>query len=52
MTSVERHGPTNASGRRQADRLAWSGETFQLSAAPVWVRRVVVGLTVAQGNVA
>jgi site-specific DNA-cytosine methylase len=29
--------------------LAWSGETFQLSSAPVWVRPVAVGLTVAQG---
>lgn len=32
--------------------LAWSGETFQLSAAPVWVRDVAVGLSVAQGGVA
>jgi site-specific DNA-cytosine methylase len=32
--------------------LAWSGETFQLSAAPVWVRSVVVGLSVAQGGMA
>jgi site-specific DNA-cytosine methylase len=32
--------------------LAWSGETFALSAAPVWVRPVVVGLSVAQGGVA
>jgi site-specific DNA-cytosine methylase len=31
--------------------LAWSGETFALSAAPVWVRPVVVGLSVAQGEV-
>lgn len=30
--------------------LAWSGETFALSAAPVWVRPVVVGLSVAQGE--
>jgi site-specific DNA-cytosine methylase len=30
--------------------LAWSGETFALSAAPVWVRPVVVGLSVAQGG--
>ncbi len=29
--------------------LAWSGETFQLSAAPVWVRQIAVGLSVAQG---
>jgi len=32
--------------------LAWSGETFSLSAAPVWVRPVVVGLSVAQGGIA
>ena len=32
--------------------LAWSGETFALSAAPVWVRPVAVGISVAQGNVA
>ena len=32
--------------------LAWSGETFQLSAAPVWVRPVAVGLSVAQGAAA
>lgn len=30
--------------------LAWSGETFALSMAPVWVRSVVVGLSVAQGG--
>lgn len=30
--------------------LAWSGETFALSAAPVWVRPVAVGLSVAQGE--
>lgn len=30
--------------------LAWSGETFALSAAPVWVRPVAVGLSVAQGT--
>jgi site-specific DNA-cytosine methylase len=29
--------------------LAWSGETFVLSAAPIWVRPVAVALTVAQG---
>jgi site-specific DNA-cytosine methylase len=29
--------------------LAWSGETFSLSSAPVWVRNVAVGLSVAQG---
>ena len=32
--------------------LAWSGETFALSAAPVWVRPVAVGLSVAQGGMA
>lgn len=32
--------------------LAWSGETFALSAAPVWVRPVAVGLSVAQGAAA
>jgi site-specific DNA-cytosine methylase len=32
--------------------LAWSGETFSLSAAPVWVRPVAVGLSVAQGGAA
>lgn len=30
--------------------LAWSGETFVLSAAPIWVRPVVIGLSVAQGG--
>jgi len=30
--------------------LAWSGETFALSAAPVWVRPVAVGISVAQGD--
>ncbi len=28
--------------------LAWSGETFQLSAAPIWVRPVAAALAVAQ----
>ena len=28
--------------------LAWSGETFILSAAPIWVRPVAVALSVAQ----
>lgn len=28
--------------------LAWSGETFVLSAAPIWVRPVAVALSVAQ----
>lgn len=32
--------------------LAWSGETFALSAAPVWVRPMVAALQVAQGGVA
>ena len=32
--------------------LAWSGETFSLSMAPVWVRQVAVGLSVAQGGAA
>lgn len=31
--------------------LAWSGETFQLSAAPIWVRPVAVALNVAQGDI-
>jgi len=30
--------------------LAWSGETFVLSAAPIWVRPVAVALSVAQGG--
>lgn len=30
--------------------LAWSGETFVLSAAPIWVRPVAIALTVAQGG--
>lgn len=30
--------------------LAWSGETFVLSAAPIWVRPVAVALSVAQGS--
>ncbi len=30
--------------------LAWSGETFMLSAAPIWVRPVAVALSVAQKN--
>ncbi len=29
--------------------LAWSGETFQLSSTPIWVRPVAVALAVAQG---
>ncbi|NDY89773.1 DNA cytosine methyltransferase [Ideonella livida] len=32
--------------------LAWSGETFALSMAPVWVRPTVAALMVAQGNIA
>ncbi|WP_050466331.1 DNA cytosine methyltransferase [Herbaspirillum chlorophenolicum] len=30
--------------------LAWSGETFQLSAAPIWVRPVAIAMNVAQGG--
>jgi site-specific DNA-cytosine methylase len=30
--------------------LAWSGETFVLSATPIWVRPVAVALSVAQGE--
>lgn len=30
--------------------LAWSGETFALSAAPIWVRPVIVALSVEQGR--
>lgn len=30
--------------------LAWSGETFQLSAAPVWVRPVAAAINLAQGG--
>ena len=30
--------------------LAWSGETFQLSAAPVWVQPALAALMVAQGG--
>lgn len=29
--------------------LAWSGETFMLSASPIWVRNVAVGLSVSGG---
>ena len=32
--------------------LAWSGQTFMLSATPIWVRPIAVGLSVAQGGVA
>jgi len=32
--------------------LAWSGETFILSAAPIWVRPVAVALSVAPGEAA
>lgn len=32
--------------------LAWSGESFMLSATPIWVRPVAVALSVAQGGVA
>jgi site-specific DNA-cytosine methylase len=30
--------------------LAWSGETFMLSASPIWVRPVAVALSVVQGG--
>ncbi|OIR02579.1 C-5 cytosine-specific DNA methylase [mine drainage metagenome] len=30
--------------------LAWSGETFMLSATPIWVRPVAIALTVARGT--
>jgi site-specific DNA-cytosine methylase len=32
--------------------LAWNGETFALSSAPIWVRPVIAGLSVAQGGAA
>lgn len=32
--------------------LSWSGETFILSAQPVWVRPIALGLTLAQGVIA
>lgn len=32
--------------------LSWSGETFMLSASPIWVRPVAVALAVAQGGAA
>ena len=28
--------------------LAWSGETFQLSSTPIWVRQIAIGLSVKQ----
>ena len=31
--------------------LAWSGETFFLSSAPIWVQPVAAALSVAQGGV-
>ncbi len=31
--------------------LAWSGETFVLSATPIWVRPVAIALSVAQGRI-
>ncbi|WP_068634935.1 DNA cytosine methyltransferase [Thauera butanivorans] len=39
-----------ASTMYQTLLLAWSGETFVLSAAPIWVRPVAVALSVAQGG--
>ncbi|MGL6245666.1 DNA cytosine methyltransferase [Pseudomonas sp.] len=41
-----------ASTMYQTLLLAWSGETFLLSSAPIWVRPVAVALSVAQGGVA
>ena len=32
--------------------LAWSGETFQLSASPIWVRPMAMALSIAQGELA
>lgn len=32
--------------------LAWSGETFQLSATPIWVRPTSLAISVAQGDAA
>lgn len=32
--------------------LAWSGETFTLSSAPIWVQPALAALTVAQGGAA
>lgn len=32
--------------------LAWSGETFILSAQPIWVRPIALGLTLARGSAA
>ena len=39
-----------ASTMYQTLLLAWSGETFMLSSAPIWVRPVAVALSVAQGG--
>lgn len=41
-----------ASTMYQTLLLAWSGETFMLSAMPIWVQPVAVALSVAQGGVA
>jgi site-specific DNA-cytosine methylase len=41
-----------ASTMYQTLLLAWSGETFLLSSAPIWVQPVAVALSVAQGGVA
>lgn len=41
-----------ASTMYQTLLLAWSGETFLLSSAPIWVQPVAVALAVAQGGVA
>ena len=40
-----------ASTMYQTLLLAWSGETFLLSSAPIWVQPVAVALSVAQGGV-
>lgn len=40
-----------ASTMYQTLLLAWSGETFFLSSAPIWVQPVAVALSVAQGGV-
>lgn len=32
--------------------LAWSGETFALSASPIWVRPIAIAISVARGDLA
>ena len=29
--------------------LAWSGESFMLSAMPIWVKQIAIGLSLDQG---